>query len=148
MRKHNRHRKTHHLKLSQIGSVVLIAAIILPWAWPAFVDLSNTQTATQIKHLEYSKRSLEDSLRRQVADWNQLIQPENLDEAVQQNGFQLAFAPPERSIIVRKNGRIEIPATLHASLEATRLAKAEKSKQRSLAATSANKPMTPTRRRR
>ncbi|MBQ9694374.1 MAG: hypothetical protein IJV69_06425 [Kiritimatiellae bacterium] len=133
MRKHNRQRKTYHLKLAHLGSAVLVALTILPWAYPAFVELHAEQVGTQIRNLENTKRSLEDSLRRQKADWNLLIQPENLDEAVRQNGISLSYAPPERSIIVRKDGKMEIPAALHASLEQAAIAKTKAVKTRKIA---------------
>lgn len=147
MKKHNRHRKTYQLKLSSFGGMMLlILAILLPWAYPAFVDLTTDQVGTQIRNLEHTKRSLEDSLRRQTADWNLLIQPENLDEAVRQNGISLSYAPPERSIIVRKDGRMEIPAALHASLEVANIAKKNTPKPRNVASTTTR--ATTTRRRR
>lgn len=151
MRKQNRKRKTHHLKLAHLGGIVLGAMMILPWAYPVFVDLSAEQVGTQVKQLEYEKRSLEASLRRQTADWNHLIEPQRLDEAVRQNGMKLSYAPPERSVIVRRDGRLEIPAALHASLQQERIAKAERAKESSVAATktpSRTRPSTTRRRRR
>lgn len=146
MKKHNRHRKTYHFNLAHLGSVVLLTLLFLPWAYPMFVDLSSEQVCTQIRNLEHTKRSLEDSLRRQTADWNLLIQPENLDEAVRQNGISLSYAPPERSIIVRKDGKMEIPAALHASLEQANIAKKDTPKPRNVASTTTR--ATTTRRRR
>jgi hypothetical protein len=108
---------------------------------------SAEQVATQVKQLEYEKRSLDASLRRQTADWNHLIEPKRLDEAVRQNGMSLSYAPPERSIIVRKDGRMEIPAALHASLQESRIAKSEQPQTRRVASTR-NTTQRTTRRRR
>lgn len=147
MRKRNRQRKTYHFKPVHIGSALLFVMLLLPWVYPVFVDLNNEQTATSIKNLEYQKRSLQDSLRRQTADWNQLIQPANLEEAARQNGLNLAYAPPERSVIVRQDGRLEIPAALHAELAAARSGSATSSRERKVASTGTSKQQTPRRRR-
>lgn len=134
MKKRNRQRKTHHLKLSHLGNVILFALMILPWAYPAFLDLSIEQVSTKIRHLESQRNALNNSLRRQTAEWNTMTQPQKLDEAVRQNGIRLTYAPPERSIIVRKDGRMEIPASLHASLEKSSIAKKEATPTRRVAA--------------
>lgn len=147
MRRQNRRRKTYHLKLAHLGCIVLGAFTIIPWSVPIFIDLSAEQVATQVKQLEYEKRSLDASLRRQTADWNHLIEPKRLDEAVRQNGMNLSYAPPERSIIVRKDGRMEIPAALHAALQESRIAKSEQSQPRRVASTR-NASQRTTRRRR
>lgn len=147
MKKHNRRRKTYHLKLAHLGGIVLCALMILPWAGPVFIDLSAEQVGTQVKQLEYEKRSLEASLRRQKADWNHLIEPKRLDEAVRQNGMNLTYAPPERSIIVRKDGRLEIPAALHNSLQGAQIAKTEQAKPKKVAATLSTRQRTTRRRR-
>jgi hypothetical protein len=136
MKKKNRQRKTHHLKLSHLGSAILFAMMILPWGYPAFLDLNIEQVSTKIRHLESQRNSLNNSLRRQTAEWNTMTQPQKLDEAVRQNGIRLAYAPPERSIIVRKDGCMEIPASLHASLEKTSIAQKEATSTRRVASTS------------
>lgn len=139
MKRHNRKRKTYHLKLAHLSGVILSALMILPWTIPVFIDLSSDQIGSEVKRLEYEKRSLEASLRRQNADWNRLIEPKRLDEAVRQNGMNLSYAPPERSIIVRKDGRLEIPAALHATLQQERIARMERTKNEAVAATSSSR---------
>jgi hypothetical protein len=148
MKKHNRKRKTHHLKLAHIGGIILGALIILPWSLPVFFDLTAEQVGTQVKRLEHEKRSLEASLRRQTSDWNHLIEPKRLDEAVRQNGMSLSYPSSDRQVVVRKDGRLEIPAALHASLQQERIAKSEISKPSKVASATPTARQRTTRRRR
>lgn len=147
MKKQNRKRKTHHLKLAHLGYIVLIAAFILPWSLPVFFDLTAEQVGTQVKRLEHEKRSLEASLRRQTSDWNHLIEPQRLDEAVRQNGMSLSYPSSDRQVVVRKDGRLEIPAALHASLQQERIAKSEINKSSKVAVTPTPRQRTTRRRR-
>ena len=148
MKKRNRQRQTHHLKLSHLGIVILFALMILPWAYPAFLDLSIEQVSTKIRHLESQRNALNNSLRRQTAEWNTMTQPQKLDEAVRQNGMSLSYPSSDRQVVVRKDGRLEIPAALHASLQQERIAKSEISKPSKVASATPTARQRTTRRRR
>ena len=118
MAKRNRRRKTFHLKAASFGIAAMIALIILPWIGYCLLNLSSDQVAAQIRLLEIERRSLDESLRRQVA-WNQLTDPKRLDEAVAARGLQMAYAPPSRSARVAANGALNMAPEVAQALQAS-----------------------------
>lgn len=135
MLKRNRRRKTLQLKLATVGWVLLLFSPFLPWIYCSLISLGNDQIATRIKDLEYEKRSLEESLRRQTAEWNQYIEPARLGEAIAEQGLRLNYALPERCVHVAQDGRMKMPAALVRSLVAKREAKHRGEMQASLSGT-------------
>lgn len=125
MTKRNRRRKTLQVKMATVGWVLLLFLPFVPWIYCSLLELGNDQIATKIKDLEYEKRSLEESLRRQTAEWNQYIEPARLGEAIAEQGLRLNYALPERCVHVAQNGRMKIPSTLARSLAAAQTAKSE-----------------------
>lgn len=134
MTKRNRRRKTLQLKLATVGWVLLLFSPFLPWIYCSLISLGNDQIATKIKDLEYEKRSLEESLRRQTAEWNQYIEPARLGEAIAEQGLRLNYALPERCVHVAANGQMKMPAALTRSLIAARDAQNAKTVQASVPA--------------
>lgn len=120
MKKRNRRRKTLQVKMATVGWVLLLFLPFVPWIYCSLISLGNDQIATKIKDLEYEKRSLEESLRRQTAEWNQYIEPARLGEAIAEQGLRLNYALPERCVHVAQNGRMTMPATLKRALVAAR----------------------------
>ncbi len=116
MAKRNRRRKTFHLKPSTIGWAALILVILGPWLAYCLLNLSNDQLATQVKLLEQDKRSQEESLHRITLEKEQLMEPNQLNEAVQRNGLQLAYALPERCVMVSAAGTLKMSSTLRNQL--------------------------------
>ncbi len=132
MAKRNRRRKAH-FRPANIGLAVLVVVSILPWALYSVVGLSNDQTATQVKLLEQEKRSLEESLRRHVAEWNQYVAPQRLDEAIARNGLRMGYAPPERTVRVAEDGSMRLSRQLSRQLAAERAARAASAKGEAVA---------------
>lgn len=125
MTKRNRRRKTLQVRMATVGWVVLLFLPFVPWIYCSLLELGNDQIATKIKDLEYEKRSLEESLRRQTAEWNQYIEPARLGEAIAEQGLRLNYALPERCVHVAQNGRMKIPSALARSLASAQTAKSE-----------------------
>lgn len=116
MKKRNRRRKTLQLKLATIGWGILFFIPFVPWVHYSLVNLENDQITNKIKILEQEKRSYEESLRRQTAEWNQYIEPARLGEAIADQGLRLNYALPENCVHVAQNGKMKMPAALVRSL--------------------------------
>ncbi len=116
MAKRNRRRKTFQLKPATIGWAALILVTLGPWLAYCLYGLSNDQLATQVKLLEADKRSQEESLHRITLEKEQLMEPNQLNEAVQRNGLQLAYALPERCVMVSETGTMKMSSTLRNQL--------------------------------
>ncbi len=124
MAKRNRRRKAH-FKPANIGLAALFVVSIVPWAIYSLLSLANNQVATQIKLLEQEKRSQEESLRRYTAEWNQLIEPRRLDEAIARNGLKMSYAPPERTARIREDGVVIMSRQLREQMLASNTPRAE-----------------------
>lgn len=116
MKKRNRRRKTLQLKLATIGWGILFFVPFVPWVHYSLLNLDNDQIASKIKVLEQEKRSYDESLRRQTAEWNQYIEPARLGEAIADQGLRLNYALPEKCVHVAQNGQMKIPTALVRSL--------------------------------
>lgn len=132
MAKRNRRRKTH-FKPANVGIALLIIVCIVPWAFCSLVGLSNDQIATQVKLLEREKRSLEESLRRHTAEWNQFVAPQRLDEAIARNGLQMGYAPPERTVRVAGDGTMRLSRQLSQRLAEERASRASRIREEAVA---------------
>lgn len=132
MAKRNRRRKAH-FKPANVGIALLILVCVVPWAFCSLVGLSNDQIATQVKLLEREKRSLEESLRRHTAEWNQYIAPQRLDEAIARNGLQMGYAPPERTVRVASDGSMRLSRQLSRQLAEERAARAASVREEAVA---------------
>ncbi len=135
MARRNRRRKTFQLKVANLGWALLILLILAPWLGYCLLNLSNDQLATQVKLLEQDKRSQEESLHRIMLEKEQLMEPNQLNEAVQRNGLQLAYALPERSVQVSKGGTFKMSSALRNQLVLARNEKLNKSKDTAVAQT-------------
>ncbi len=134
MAKRNRRRKAH-FKPANIGVAAMIAICIVPWALCSLMSLSSDQIATQVKLLEHEKRSLEESLRRHTAEWNQYIAPQRLDEAIARNGLKMSYAPPERTVRVAADGTMRISRQLSQQLAQERAARLAATREEAVAST-------------
>ncbi len=132
MAKRNRRRKAH-FRPANIGLALVTMACIVPWALYSLLGLTNNQIATQVKLLEQEKRSLEESLRRYTAEWNQYVAPQRLDEAIARNGLKMGYAPPERTVRVAENGSMRLSRQLSQRLAAERAARATSAKEEAVA---------------
>lgn len=133
MAKRNRRRKAH-FKPANIGIALLIVVGIVPWALYCLMGLNNEQIATQVKLLEREKRSLEESLRRHTAEWNQYVAPQRLDEAIARNGLRMGYAPPERTVRVASDGTMRLSRQLSQRLAEERAARAAQTREEAVAA--------------
>lgn len=135
MKKRNRRRKTLQLKLATIGWGILFFIPFVPWVHYSLLNLDNEQIASKIKVLEQEKRSYEESLRRQTAEWNQYIEPARLGEAIADQGLRLNYALPEHCVHVARNGSMKIPSSLVRSLVAAKKGETSKDVQASVSGT-------------
>lgn len=136
MAKRNRRRKAH-FKPANVGIALLIVLCIAPWALCSLMGLSSDQIATQVKLLEREKRSLEESLRRHTAEWNQYVAPQRLDEAIARNGLRMGYAPPERTVRVAGDGSMRLSRQLSRRLAEECAARAASAGEEAVAAASA-----------
>ena len=108
MAKRNRRCKTFRMKAATLGLATLIAFIVAPWIVYSLLLMHTDQVGSQIRLLEREKRALNETRRRQEAEWNQLAEPRQLDEAMASRGLRLAYAPPERTATVLPNGQMRL----------------------------------------
>ncbi|MCI6589728.1 MAG: hypothetical protein MSB12_01295 [Lentisphaeraceae bacterium] len=123
MAKRNRRCKTFRMKAATLGLATLIAFIVAPWIVYSLLLMHTDQVGSQIRLLEREKRALNETRRRQEAEWNQLAEPRRLDEAMASRGLRLAYAPPERTATVLPNGQMRLARPVYRALE---LAKQER----------------------
>ena len=123
MAKRNRRCKTFRMKAATLGLATLIALIVAPWIVYSLLLMHTDQVGSQIRLLEREKRALNETRRRQEAEWNQLAEPRRLDEAMASRGLRLAYAPPERTATVLPNGQMRLARPVYRALE---LAKQER----------------------
>ena len=123
MAKRNRRCKTFRMKAATLGLATLIAFIVAPWIVYSLLLMHTDQVGAQIRLLEREKRALNETRRRQEAEWNQLAEPRRLDEAMASRGLRLAYAPPERTATVLPNGQMRLARPVYRALE---LAKQER----------------------
>ncbi|MGN0886208.1 MAG: hypothetical protein ACI4RT_04335 [Candidatus Spyradenecus sp.] len=117
MAKRNRRCKTFRMKAATLGLATLIAFIVAPWIVYSLLLMHTDQVGSQIRLLEREKRALNETRRRQEAEWNQLAEPRRLDEAMASRGLRLAYAPPERTAVVLPNGQFKLSRPVYRALE-------------------------------
>lgn len=120
MAKRNRRRKTFKVKAGTLIGGLLVLATIAPWVALCLVNMGIDQTAKHVQQLEREKRTLDESYRRQVAEWNQLVEPKRLDEAVAARGLRLTYAPPARSAHVDARGGVNLSREVALALQTSR----------------------------
>lgn len=117
MAKRNRRCKTFRMKAATLGLATLIAFIVAPWIVYSLLLMHGDQVGSQIRLLEREKRALQETRRRQEAEWNQITEPRRLEEAMASRGLRLAYAPPERTAIVLPNGQLKLARPAYRALE-------------------------------
>ncbi|HIV09489.1 MAG TPA: hypothetical protein IAC79_05185 [Candidatus Spyradenecus faecavium] len=128
----NRRRKTFHFKAVNVGVAIMLVAIAGPWVANCLLGVSNDQVGAQIRLLEQEVRTHQESLRREVARWNTLTEPERLDKAIAESGLRLSYAPPERTVTMTGDGRARMPESLRLRLAQERRARAGEAVARNL----------------
>ena len=120
MAKRNRRRKTFKVKTGTLVGGLLVLLAIAPWVALCLVNMGIDQTSKHVQQLEREKRTLDESYRRQVAEWNQLVEPKRLDEAVAARGLRLTYAPPTRSAHVNTRGGVTLSREVAVALQTSR----------------------------
>lgn len=100
MAKRNRRHKTCHVKPVHGLWVVLFLFAVVPWGLYSLLTLQADQVANEIKRLEQKHREQNASLVRVSAVWNQMMEPQRLNEAIARQGLAMSAATPDRQVRV------------------------------------------------
>jgi hypothetical protein len=121
MAKKNRRRDVCHLKVKMGVGIILFGIFVLaPWVICSILNLSANQVANEIKRLEQTQRNQDAALVRVSSEWNQMIEPHRLSEAIARKGLVMQVAKPDRQIRVNERNAFVMNEKLRRDLIASR----------------------------